>query len=123
VLGLVLTWVGVKSVAWVLPKEIATLANRFQPVDPHPARRRHRDGAGGALSHLAGLARTTRAAAQIELRSDAMTLHPMIAALRKHKSGVVLIAMQIALTLAIVCNAVFIIYSRVEKCESTHRYG
>jgi putative ABC transport system permease protein len=39
----------------------------------------------------------------------------MIAALRKHKSGVVLIAMQIALTLAIVCNAVFIIYSRVEK--------
>lgn len=44
-----------------------------------------------------------------------MSLHPMIAALRKHKSGVVLIAMQIALTLAIVCNAVFIIYSRVEK--------
>jgi putative ABC transport system permease protein len=39
----------------------------------------------------------------------------MIAALRKHKSGVVLIAMQIALTLAIVCNAIFIIYSRVEK--------
>jgi putative ABC transport system permease protein len=44
-----------------------------------------------------------------------MSLHPMIAALRKHKSGVVLIAMQIALTLAIVCNAVFIIYSRVDK--------
>jgi putative ABC transport system permease protein len=44
-----------------------------------------------------------------------MSLHPMIAALRKHKSGVVLIAMQIALTLAIVCNAIFIIYSRVEK--------
>jgi putative ABC transport system permease protein len=44
-----------------------------------------------------------------------MSLHPMIAALRKHKSGVVLIALQIALTLAIVCNAVFIIYSRVEK--------
>jgi putative ABC transport system permease protein len=44
-----------------------------------------------------------------------MTLHPMIAALRKHKAGVVLIAMQIALTLAIVCNAIFIIYARVEN--------
>jgi putative ABC transport system permease protein len=44
-----------------------------------------------------------------------MTLPPILAALRKHKAGVVLIALQIALTLAIVCNAVFIIYSRVEK--------
>lgn len=44
-----------------------------------------------------------------------MSLHPIFAALRKHKAGVVLIAMQIALTLAIVCNAVFIIYSRVDK--------
>jgi putative ABC transport system permease protein len=44
-----------------------------------------------------------------------MSLHPIVAALRKHKAGVVLIALQVALTLAIVCNAVFIIYSRVEK--------
>jgi putative ABC transport system permease protein len=44
-----------------------------------------------------------------------MTLPPIIAALRKHKAGVVLIALQIALTLAIVCNAIFIIYSRVEN--------
>ncbi|HET8898140.1 MAG TPA: FtsX-like permease family protein [Rhodanobacteraceae bacterium] len=44
-----------------------------------------------------------------------MTLHPILAALRKHKSGVVLIALQIALTLAIVCNAVFIIAGRVER--------
>src|SRR5574337_1163746 len=44
-----------------------------------------------------------------------MTLHPMIAALRRHKAGVVLIALQIALTLAIVCNAVFIIGQRVER--------
>ena len=41
-----------------------------------------------------------------------MTLHPLLAALRRHKAGVVLIALQIALTLAIVCNAVFIIGSR-----------
>jgi len=44
-----------------------------------------------------------------------MTLHPILAALRKHKAGVVLIAMQIALTLAIVCNAVFIIGQRIER--------
>lgn len=44
-----------------------------------------------------------------------MSIHPMIAALRKHKAGVVLIALQIALTLAIVCNAVFIIGQRVER--------
>lgn len=44
-----------------------------------------------------------------------MTLHPILAALRKHKAGVVLISMQIALTLAIVCNAVFIIGQRIER--------
>lgn len=44
-----------------------------------------------------------------------MTLPPIIAALRKHKAGVILIALQIALTLAIVCNAIFIIYTRVDN--------
>ncbi|MBV2209892.1 MAG: ABC transporter permease [Thermomonas sp.] len=44
-----------------------------------------------------------------------MSLHPMIAALRKHKSGVVLIALQIAITLAIVCNAIFIISQRIDR--------
>jgi putative ABC transport system permease protein len=44
-----------------------------------------------------------------------MKLHPMISALRRHKAGVLLIALQIALTLAIVCNAVFIIGQRVTK--------
>lgn len=41
-----------------------------------------------------------------------MNLHPILAALRKHKAGVTLIALQIALTLAIVCNALFIIGQR-----------
>jgi putative ABC transport system permease protein len=44
-----------------------------------------------------------------------MTLHPILAALRRHKAGVVLISLQIALTLAIVCNAIFIISQRVER--------
>ncbi|CAM5245119.1 ABC transporter permease [Rhodanobacter lindaniclasticus] len=44
-----------------------------------------------------------------------MKLHPILAALRKHKAGTVLIAVQIALTLAIVCNAIFIIGQRIER--------
>jgi len=42
-----------------------------------------------------------------------MQIKPILAALRHHKSGTVLIALQIALTLAIVCNAFFIIRQRI----------
>jgi len=42
-----------------------------------------------------------------------MQIQPILAALRRHKAGTVLIALQIALTLAIVCNALFIIQQRV----------
>src|SRR5579859_4116850 len=42
-----------------------------------------------------------------------MQIKPILAALRRHKAGTFLIAMQIALTLAIVCNALFIIHQRV----------
>ena len=41
-----------------------------------------------------------------------MQIKPILAALRRHKAGTVLIALQIALTLAIVCNALFIIQQR-----------
>ena len=44
-----------------------------------------------------------------------MTPPPILAALKKHKAGVTLITLQIALTLAIVCNAVFIIGQRIER--------
>jgi putative ABC transport system permease protein len=44
-----------------------------------------------------------------------MSTHPILSALRRHKAGVVLIALQIALTLAIVCNAIFIIGQRVDR--------
>ncbi len=46
-----------------------------------------------------------------------MTLHPMLAALRKHKAGVFLIGLQIALTLAIVCNIIFIVGQRIERIQ------
>src|SRR6185312_6364851 len=46
-----------------------------------------------------------------------MKLPPIIAALRRHKAGVVLIVLQIALTLAIVCNAIFLIDQRIERAS------
>ncbi len=42
-----------------------------------------------------------------------MQVKPILAALHRHKAGTVLIALQIALTLAIVCNALFIIHQRL----------
>jgi len=42
-----------------------------------------------------------------------MTVQPILAALRHHKAGTMLIALQVALTLAIVCNALFIIHQRL----------
>jgi putative ABC transport system permease protein len=46
-----------------------------------------------------------------------MNLPPVIAALRKHKAGVFLIGIQIALTLAIVGNIIFIIGLRVQRID------
>ncbi|KGI78588.1 ABC transporter permease [Oleiagrimonas soli] len=42
-----------------------------------------------------------------------MQIKPILSALRHHKAGTILIAVQIALTLAIVCNALFIIQQRI----------
>ena len=44
-----------------------------------------------------------------------MAIHPIISALRRHKAGTVLITLQIALTLAIVCNCLFLISGKIEK--------
>jgi putative ABC transport system permease protein len=42
-----------------------------------------------------------------------LQIKPILVALRRHKAGTVLIALQIALTLAIVCNALHIIHQRL----------
>ena len=42
-----------------------------------------------------------------------MRVHPILAAMRRNKLGVILIALQMALTLAILCNAVFLIQQRL----------
>jgi putative ABC transport system permease protein len=44
-----------------------------------------------------------------------MQIKPILTAMRHHKAGTVLIALQIALTLAIVCNALFIIQQRTAR--------
>ena len=46
-----------------------------------------------------------------------MHIQPILAALRRHKAGTILIALQIALTLAIVCNALFIINQRLSRMD------
>ena len=46
-----------------------------------------------------------------------MTLHPILAALHKHKAGVFLIGLQIALTLAIVCNILFYVAQQVQHIQ------
>ena len=44
-----------------------------------------------------------------------MDIQPIISALRRHKAGTILIVLQIALTLAIVCNALSIIRTNIER--------
>lgn len=44
-----------------------------------------------------------------------MTILPMLRALKRHKAGVALVVLQVALTLAIVCNAAFIIARHVQR--------
>ena len=48
-----------------------------------------------------------------------MQIRPILAALRRHKAGTILIALQIALTLAIVCNALFIVHERLDRVRRT----
>lgn len=44
-----------------------------------------------------------------------MEIRPILSAMLRNKTGAVLIALQIALTLAIVCNAIFIINDRLQQ--------
>lgn len=48
-----------------------------------------------------------------------LQIKPILSALRRHKAGTILIALQIALTLAIVCNALFIVHQRIERSNRT----
>ena len=47
-----------------------------------------------------------------------MDIRPILSSLRRHKTAAALIALQIALTCAIVCNAVFLIFERVDNLRA-----
>jgi len=42
-----------------------------------------------------------------------MRIHPMLSAMRRNKVGVILVALQMSLTIAILCNALFLIHQRL----------
>src|ERR1700743_164006 len=44
-----------------------------------------------------------------------MQLRPTLSTLRRHRTAALLIVLEIALTCAIVCNAVFVIANRIER--------
>lgn len=46
---------------------------------------------------------------------NVMEIRPIFNALMRNRAGLILIALQVAITLAIVCNSVFIILQRIEK--------
>ena len=46
-----------------------------------------------------------------------MHLHPILSALLRSKAGAAVVAAQIALTLAIVCNALFVVHARLETAS------
>jgi putative ABC transport system permease protein len=43
-----------------------------------------------------------------------MRIHPIISAMRRNKVGVILVALQMSLTIAILCNALFLIHQRLQ---------
>ncbi len=46
-----------------------------------------------------------------------MSLHPILAALRRHRLATVLIALEIALACAVLCNACFLVVSRLQATQ------
>jgi putative ABC transport system permease protein len=65
---------------------------------------------------MACCAGATGLAVEVQLdRRRIVDIKPIVTALRRHRAGTMLIVLQIALTLAIVCNALFIIQECVER--------
>jgi putative ABC transport system permease protein len=62
---------------------------------------------------LARIAHSTRLAIEERMTPMTIPVRPILSSLTRHKAGVFLIALQVALTLAIVANAIFVISQRV----------
>lgn len=50
-----------------------------------------------------------------------MQIQPILAALRRHRLAVFLIAMEIALACAILCNALFLVFNRIDMMRAQRR--
>jgi hypothetical protein len=48
-----------------------------------------------------------------------MDIRPILSTLRRHKTAAALIVLEVALTCAIVCNALFLVSQRVERISQT----
>ena len=117
VLGLVLTGLGVLGVGLVFDPQIARLATIDFPLVAHDrAGVGAGHGAGGVLSHVARRPGAAGVAAEIELGATTRCRsNPSSPRSSGTRPAPLLIALQIALTLAIVCNAMFIIQQRVAR--------
>lgn len=51
-----------------------------------------------------------------------MTIHPIVSALLRNRTGALLVALQIAITLAVLCNAAFIVQQRLAKMDRPSGY-
>ena len=113
ILGLLLTVLGLWALRALLSEEVGP-PDAFQPRG-----HRHRGGALArrrpacrALSHLACRARAAGVATQSAVRYSVDIL-PILSAMRRNKVGAVLIGLQMAVTLAILCNGLFIVEQRL----------
>ena len=50
-----------------------------------------------------------------------MEIRPILSALLRNRAGAILVALQIAITLAIVVNAIYLTQQRVEQDRAAHR--
>ena len=48
-----------------------------------------------------------------------MDIRPILSTMRRHKTAAALIVLEVALTCAIVCNALFLVTQRVERISQT----
>ena len=76
----------------------------------------------GLLADLARLPGHARAPAQVASEEHAMEFRPILSTLRRHRTAAALIVLEIALTCAIVCNALFLIGERLDRMERAERH-
>ena len=104
---------GAACLVWAL--RAGPRARRCQPTTALRDRGGHLARRGNHRRPVSGLAYRARGARLLPEGAIAMGLRPIFSALMRNSAGAILVAIQIALTLAIVVNAVFVTSQRVTK--------